>query len=246
MAVTINADTVVGGAIVTSDASGVLALQAAGNTGLTLNSSRAVGVGASPSFGSSGQVLTSAGSGAAPTWAAPSSGALVYLATLTASNSATLTYSGITSTYPAYMVVLKGLRAIGGGTRLLLETRMSDASFILVNTAALGNSSGAQTTTAYYATNPGTISGPQLGTDDDPAASGIAGNFYIYDPSATAKVVTGTFHTANSSNASINQTIFATGGFQVISSLAVTGFRLLFNSGNINSGSVDIYGIANS
>jgi len=69
MATILNADTVVGGAVVTGDASGVLALQAAGNTGLTLNSSRAVGVGAGPSFGTAGQVLTSAGSSAAPTWA---------------------------------------------------------------------------------------------------------------------------------------------------------------------------------
>lgn len=68
MATTINADTIVGGAIVTGDASGILALQAAGNTGLTLNSSRAIGVGASASFGTSGQVLTSGGSGAAASW----------------------------------------------------------------------------------------------------------------------------------------------------------------------------------
>jgi len=74
MPVNINADTIVGGAVVTADASGVLALQAAGNTGLTLNSSRAIGVGASPSFGTNGQVLTSAGSGAAPTWTTVSSG----------------------------------------------------------------------------------------------------------------------------------------------------------------------------
>lgn len=70
MAVNINADTVVGGAVVTADASGVLALQAAGNTALTINSSRAIGVGASGSFGSSGQVLISGGSGAAPSWGA--------------------------------------------------------------------------------------------------------------------------------------------------------------------------------
>lgn len=37
MPVTINADTVVGGAIVTSDASGVLALQGAGNTGISIS-----------------------------------------------------------------------------------------------------------------------------------------------------------------------------------------------------------------
>jgi len=74
MATILNADTVVGGAIVTGDASGVLALQAAGNTGLTLNSSRAIGVGASPDFGSANQVLQSNGSSAAPTWVAAGSG----------------------------------------------------------------------------------------------------------------------------------------------------------------------------
>ena len=79
MATTINADTVVGGAIVTGDASGQLALQAGGNTGLTLNSSRALGVGSSPSYGTSGQVLTSSGSSAAPTWATPSAGTAIGL-----------------------------------------------------------------------------------------------------------------------------------------------------------------------
>lgn len=68
MTTTLNADTVVGGAVVTGDASGVLALQAAGNTGLTLNSSRAIGIGASSDYGNTGQLLTSAGSAAAPTW----------------------------------------------------------------------------------------------------------------------------------------------------------------------------------
>jgi hypothetical protein len=79
MATILNADTVTGGAVVTGDASGVLALQAAGNTGLTLNSSRAVGVGASPSYGTAGQVLTSAGTGAAPTWSTPSAGTAIGL-----------------------------------------------------------------------------------------------------------------------------------------------------------------------
>lgn len=38
MTTTINADTIVGGAIVTADASGALALQGAGNTGITISS----------------------------------------------------------------------------------------------------------------------------------------------------------------------------------------------------------------
>jgi len=40
MTTTINADTVVGGAVVTADASGVLGLQAAGNTVVTLSSDK--------------------------------------------------------------------------------------------------------------------------------------------------------------------------------------------------------------
>ena len=41
---------------------------------LSLNSTGALGVGTSPSYGTSGQVLTSGGTGAAPTWTTPSTG----------------------------------------------------------------------------------------------------------------------------------------------------------------------------
>jgi hypothetical protein len=74
MPTTINADVTFGGYIVTADASGTLALQASGNTALTVNPQRAIGVGQTPSFGTAGQVLTSQGSAAAPTWAAAAGG----------------------------------------------------------------------------------------------------------------------------------------------------------------------------
>jgi hypothetical protein len=71
MATTINADASTGGAVVSGDGSGVLGLQAGGNTGLTINTSLALGVGTGNSTGALGQILTSAGSGAPPTWANP-------------------------------------------------------------------------------------------------------------------------------------------------------------------------------
>ena len=75
MASSINADNgVVSGSAglkSSADASGVLALQSNGTTGLTLNTTLAIGVGSSSSYGTAGQILTSAGSGAAPTWSAP-------------------------------------------------------------------------------------------------------------------------------------------------------------------------------
>lgn len=68
----VNADNTLGGVTFSGDSSGILELQAGGNAVLTLNDSRAVGVGASPDYGTAGQVLTSAGSAAPATWAAPS------------------------------------------------------------------------------------------------------------------------------------------------------------------------------
>lgn len=54
---------------VSSDTTGALVLQTNnGTTALTLNTAQAVGVGSTPSYGTSGQVLTSAGSAASPTW----------------------------------------------------------------------------------------------------------------------------------------------------------------------------------
>jgi hypothetical protein len=73
MASSISAGTTAGTALVaTADTSGILQLASnSGTVGLTLNTSQAIGVGSSPSYGTSGQVLTSAGSSASPTWATP-------------------------------------------------------------------------------------------------------------------------------------------------------------------------------
>jgi hypothetical protein len=55
--------------VLTGDLTGNLVLQTnATTTALTLSTTGAIGVGTSPSYGTAGQVLTSAGTGAAPTW----------------------------------------------------------------------------------------------------------------------------------------------------------------------------------
>lgn len=78
MASSISAGTTSSTALVaTADTTGILALQTNnGTTALTLNASQAIGVGSTPSFGTSGQVLTSGGSTAAPTWASSSATAI--------------------------------------------------------------------------------------------------------------------------------------------------------------------------
>ena len=57
------------------DATGALELQVAGGTtAIAFSTAGAVGVGATPSYGSSGQVLTSNGTGSAPQWSSPAVG----------------------------------------------------------------------------------------------------------------------------------------------------------------------------
>jgi hypothetical protein len=83
MPATINADNGVvsgsAGVKTTADTSGVLALQSNGTTGLTLNTSLALGVGSGNSTGTTGQLLTSAGSGAPPTWSDAPAGTAIGL-----------------------------------------------------------------------------------------------------------------------------------------------------------------------
>lgn len=90
MASLINADNGVisgsSGVKTTADTSGVLALQSNGTTGLTLNTSLALGVGSGNSTGSSGQLLTSSGSGAAPTWTTVTGGAQGFVTQYTGGN----------------------------------------------------------------------------------------------------------------------------------------------------------------
>jgi len=56
-------------------------------------------------YGSSGQVLTSSGSGSAPTWASPAGGgSMIYISTTTASGSTNVDITGFDSTYDTYII----------------------------------------------------------------------------------------------------------------------------------------------
>ena len=123
---TINADNGVvsgsAGVKTTADTSGVLALQSNGTTGLTLNTTLALGVGSGNSTGTSGQLLTSAGSGAAPTWTtvssvgsggATASGNVTLTSASPAQQSVTPTTYGQAVTLPDATTCTKGVTTFG-------------------------------------------------------------------------------------------------------------------------------------
>lgn len=189
MATTINADTSTGGAIVTGDASGVLGLQAAGSTQVTISTSGVVlanplpvasggtGGSATPTAGgivygtgtaqavttagSSGQLLQSNGA-SAPTWAAaPAGGSWIYLSTVTASGASTMDIeTTFDSTYDVYKIIVSNLTQS-------LSSNIIAARFKMGGTYATGSNAY-----SYYLSE---IAGPTF------LGAGATGNFaYLF------------------------------------------------------------------
>jgi len=91
------------GLITTADASGILQLQTNNGTpALTLNTTQALGVGTSPSYGTAGQALISQGSGAAPIWG--SAGAMTLISTKSISSATSFNFTGL-SGYNYYQLI---------------------------------------------------------------------------------------------------------------------------------------------
>jgi hypothetical protein len=272
MAVTINADTVTGAAIVTADASGELALQAAGNTGLTLNSSRAIGVGASPSFGTSGQALLSAGSGAAPAWGdvqaplvsgtniktinggsvlgsgdlAVGGGSWIFLSSVTASNSATVDLDyAFDTTYDAYKIVASDLSFTVNAVEAYIRVKIG----------------GSYATSAYqyfqmaFASGESTFSGA-LSANSQPeiplleskgsSASQASVNFELtlYVPGSSSKNKMMTIVGVSFDTDSRARNI--QGALGIANTGVLQGVRFYPVVGNVSTGTLRLYGIKNS
>jgi hypothetical protein len=120
----------------TGNTDGTLQFQVNGTTpSVTLNTLGAIGVGASPSFGSSGQVLVSAGSTAAPAWAAvalPSGGTI----TSPVINDGYTEETAVANTSTAYTIDLANgsvqYLTLTGNCTYTFPTPVAGKSFILV------------------------------------------------------------------------------------------------------------------
>jgi len=245
---TISAGTSAGTALVsTGDTTGALQLQVNGTTpSVTLAANGAVGVGSTPGYGTSGQVLTSAGSGAAPTWATPATPAsgLTLLSTVTASSSATVDVeTTFDSTYDAYMLIVSGARPASAGRSLFARMKIG-GSYITtstyISTGGYNGLAGNQSTTLATEITLVTVWG-------EDAASSCDVVMYIFNPSSIAfkkqlfyqatslRIDTGVTQIQTRSGVGINE---GTG--------ALTGIRFFASTDNIAEGKFRLYGIANS
>lgn len=138
---TISAGTSSGTALVsTGNTDGTLQLQVNGTTpSVTLAANGSIGVGSTPGYGTNGQVLTSAGTGSAPTWTTPSSGGFT-LGTPVASTSGTsIDFTGIPATAKVIIINMISI-STNGTTGLIIQ---------------IGDSGGIETTNYISCTTSG-------------------------------------------------------------------------------------------
>jgi hypothetical protein len=157
---TIAAGTTSGTALVsTGNTDGTLQLQVNGTTpSVTLAANGSVGVGSSPSYGTSGQVLTSAGTGSAPTWTTIASGlAAASQAEMEAASSNTVAVTPLsTNWHPGVAKVWIKCDASGGilgsynvtsitdvavgKVTVTIATDFSSTNYVIVGTSVNGTS----------------------------------------------------------------------------------------------------------
>jgi hypothetical protein len=148
--------------VIAGDTSGAITLQApavAGTTTLTLPAVSGT-VMAPATAGTSGQLLTSAGTGAAPTWSTPSAGAMTFIANTTAAGASSVNFT--VSGYGTYLIQFYGVKGptSGSGAAWLLTARINNTT--TTNTAHFGG--------GYRISGQGTV----------PKANGTTSASYIY------------------------------------------------------------------
>lgn len=198
------------------------------------------------SVGTAGQVLTSNGAGALPTFQSGGSGSWVKISSTTASASSSVSFTGLSSTYISYVVVITNLVPTTNGTDLYLRTSADNgatyassasdyktAGFLTVDNTYVGISAvaGAQLIV-------GGMSGSySLGNGTGMVANGV---LYIHNPSASLRChVTG--HIASLNSSSYQMIDFVNGWRDAAA--AVNAIQFFMSSGTIASGTFTLYGI---
>jgi len=156
----IAAGTTSGTALVsTGNTSGELQLQVNGTTpSVTLAANGSIGVGSSPSYGTNGQLLTSSGTGSAPTWTTVSAG-FTLGAPVASTSGTSITFTGIPAGVKQVVISFKGVSTNGTSAKVI---RLGDA--------------GGIETTGYISVGDSMVNGTSLITDGISINSTLASN----------------------------------------------------------------------
>lgn len=181
-------------------------------------------------YGTTGQVLTSGGASAAPSWASVTSGAYSLISTATANASSSIIFTGLSS-YVALRLLAYNVLGSNSVSKSQIQLSSDNGSTYITTSTYYNESNWATSATATgYAQN----------TDNqfqitNGSASGSSFEFIITNLNIAKP--TGIMTQANASNGRKNQM-----GFQT-ESTAMNAFKIFQNTGTITSGTFILEGI---
>ena len=220
---------------------------------LVIGAAGQVGI-AGENYGTDGQVLTSQGASAAPAWEdAGGGGAWTLIGTQTASNSASLTQTGIDATYATYVIILEDMRPATDGTQAYIrlgdssgiDSTMGDYEFIGSDGTDISGD-GTQTTRTFDvddSDNAIKMSGSGLSVGSG-TGEGLACIMYLRNArgSSMYPVVDGRGYAYSTST--VGQEIDFWGART--SMITTDRIQFYFGSGNTTSGRMTVWGIAHA
>jgi|TARA_R100000482_G_scaffold122429_1_gene70108 hypothetical protein len=176
-------------------------------------------------------------------------GDLVFISRSTASSSSSVNItSGIDSTYKEYIFIFNNIHPATDGTHFNFQATTNGSDFNVTTTSttfeAYNNETSGSTSLYYdsnkdHAQDTGYINlVDNIGSDNDQSVSGF---LHLFDPSNTTFVKHFLFTSQRSSSNDFSANDFTSGYFNTTT--AITGLSFKYESGNIDSGTIDLYGV---
>lgn len=240
----ISAGTSTGTALVsTGDTTGTLQLQVNGTTpSITLAANGSIGVGSTPGYGTNGQVLTSAGTGSAPSWATVSSG--VTLITSTAATAASsVVFTGLSTSYGVYLLEYDSVFGSSGGDNLILTISSDNGTTYYSSSYAVQGTFTSSGTTTIRNQTAGSFFylGPLNGCGIS-LSQPSSGSIWMYGPAKSKRFTAQNLACSPDNSGNLENTVFTFGGPNGTS--PINAVKIVFASASLITGNFRLYGYA--
>lgn len=195
--------------------------------------------------GASGTVYKSAGPTALPTWVDPSTiGAWQKISTSTASSSASITFSSLSSTYRAYMILLQGVVPATNAVSLQLEHNAdtTGGNYAWAAIQVNGKASPASTAFGAFGSTVPVLTGDA--TLANTSTRGVSGYVILTGPNTASNSPPSVMQWQISFNSSTASTFSLVNGAAYDgTATTLTSVTFLMSSGNISTGTFELYGV---
>lgn len=188
--------------------------------------------------GTSGQILTSNGASALPTWQAGVAGYWNLITTVTGSSSASLAFtsSNITNTYTSYAIIVRGINNSAGSATLNMDWSTNNGSGYLGSGYTSGNLNNSYNSATLANVN-STSTSPLTHSITNTSVP-LNGILYLFFPASAIASFNGQIYTQDTTSVYIN-CYGANSGTTTINNV-----KFSYSTGNITSGTLSLYGIS--